>query len=223
MEGRSKGKSLFFILFGEREKKNKNVRKRRHWPRVSATIAWKIWISRNRPGSIKFPTTTIRGICKCLFFLFYLDIVLSRSVRRVKPFPASYATASFILFPIKKNKPKVQREKTMSRRYIGVYQASSPFHLFPIVSPQRDSKFHVDLENSRNGGRFGEKEKKKKKKKIEKGDERKERKEKRFILWTFDRLFSMSSYFLWLNCFFDREFRKKEKEKKKSLIRHSLE
>lgn len=104
----------------KKERKNKNIRKRRHWPRVSATIAWKIWISRNRAGSIKFPTTTIRGICKCLFFLFYLDIVLSRSVRRVKPFPASYATASFILFPIKKNKPKVQREKTMSRRYIGV-------------------------------------------------------------------------------------------------------
>lgn len=104
----------------KKERKNKNIRKRRHWPRVSATIAWKIWISRNRAGSIKFPTTTIRGICKCLFFLFYLDIVLSRSVRRVKPFPASYATASFILFPIKKNKPKVQREKTMSRQYIGV-------------------------------------------------------------------------------------------------------
>lgn len=137
MEGGSKGKSFFFILLGKRgrERGNKNVRKRRHWPRVCATIAWKIWISRNRPGSIKFPTTTIRGICKCLFFpffFFYLDIVLSRSVRRVKPFPASYATASFILFPIKKNKPKVQREKTMSRRYIGVYQASSPLlHPFP--------------------------------------------------------------------------------------------
>lgn len=168
-------KFVFYPFWREREKKNKNVRKRRHWPRVSATIAWKIWISRNRPGSIKFPTTTIRGICKCLFFLFYLDIVLSRSVRRVKPFPASYATASFILFPIKKNKPKVQCEKTMSRRYIGVYQASSPFHLFPIVSPQRDSKFHVDLENSRNGGRFGEEEKKKKKK-IEKMRERRGKK-----------------------------------------------
>lgn len=178
MEGRSKGKSLFFILFGEREKKNKNVRKRRHWPRVSATIAWKIWISRNRPGSIKFPTTTIRGICKCLFFLFYLDIVLSRSVRRVKPFPASYATASVYPVPDKKEQAKGPTWKndvaTIHRGIPGLLSLPSFPNRFTATRfqvPRGLRKFEKRREIWRGGKK--KKEEKNRERRWEKGEERK--------------------------------------------------
>lgn len=118
------------------------------------------------------------------FFFFYLDIVLSRSVRRVKPFPASYATASFILFPIKKNKPKVQREKTMSRRYIGVYQASSPLlHPFPNRFNEIPSSTWTQKIRETEGD-LGRREKKKKKKKWRK---------ERFILFIFERFDTLNT------------------------------
>lgn len=99
------------------------------------------------------------------------------------------------------------------------YRPPLPSIFFPIVSPQPDSKFHVDLENSRNRGRLVEEQKKKKK-----GERRWEGGKRRFIfsdliLWiplflnaTLSNILKnyQARTFTALNCFFDREFRKKK-------------